>query len=31
MAKVLHVSNFESQNKIYKANAKFDPDFLCTN
>ena len=25
MAKVLHVNNFESQNKIYQANAKFDP------
>ena len=24
MAKVLHVNNFESQNKIYWANAKFD-------
>ena len=28
MAKVLHVSNFEWQNKIYKANAKFDPGLL---
>ena len=26
--KVLHVNNFESQTKIYKANAKFDPGLL---
>ena len=31
MAKVLHVNYFESHNKIYQANAKFDPGiFLFT-